>query len=65
MEEAREIVEALLGIEDRLRDLAFERLRIAAEEGDVRAVADERRVQQARRAVERAIRALDADHGAD
>ena len=65
MEEAREIVEALLGIEDQLRDLAFERLRIAAEEGDVRAAADERRVQQARRAIERAIRALSDDHGAD
>ena len=65
MDEARAIVEALLGIEDELRDLAFERLRIAAEEGDVRAAADERRVQQARRAIERAIRVLNDDQGAD
>jgi hypothetical protein len=57
MDEAIEIVEALRSIEERLRDLAYDRLRSAAD-GDAGAAADERKVLQARRAVERAIRAL-------
>jgi hypothetical protein len=57
MDEAADIVETLRSIEERLRDLAYERLRSAAD-GDADAAADERKVLQARRAVERAIRAL-------
>ncbi|MGQ0804821.1 MAG: hypothetical protein ACT4PI_13280 [Actinomycetota bacterium] len=51
------LVEQLRTIEEALRDLAYDRLREAAD-GDAEAAADEKRVQQARRAVERAIRAL-------
>jgi hypothetical protein len=57
MDDTTEIVEALRGIEERLRDLAYERLRAAAE-GDEAAAADEKKVLQARRAVEKALRAL-------
>ena len=52
-----DMVETLRGIEERLRDLAYERLR-AAPEGDATAAADEKKVLQARRAVEKAIHAL-------
>jgi hypothetical protein len=55
-----DIVETLRGIEERLRDAAYDRLR-AATDGDEDAVKDERRLQQARRAVERALRALGAE----
>ncbi len=58
MLEAEAIVERLQAIEEDLRDLAYERLRVAAEDGDPTAAADERRVLQARRAIERAINAL-------
>ena len=61
MSGAAEIVGALRSIEERLRELAFERLRAAAEDNDPDAEADERRLQQARRGVERAIRALGAE----
>jgi len=57
-----ELVEQLRSIEEALRDLAYDRLRDAAD-GDADAAADEKRVQQARRAVERAIRALDGIEG--
>jgi hypothetical protein len=60
MDEVEELVEQLIAIEESLRDLAFDRLRSAAEDGDREAAADEKRLQQARRAVERAIRALGA-----
>jgi hypothetical protein len=56
--DADDIIEALRSVEDRLRDLAYERLRAAAEDGDADAEADERKVLQARRAVARAIAAL-------
>jgi len=56
--DAEGIVERLRSIEEELRDLAYERLRVAAEDGDDSAAADERRVLQARRAIERAIAAL-------
>jgi hypothetical protein len=56
-ERTDEIVAQLRAIEERLRDLAFDRLRDAAE-GDAAAAADEKKLQQARRAVERALRAL-------
>ena len=52
------IAERLAAIEEELRDLAFERLRAAAE-GDPAAAAEEKRLLKARRAVERAIHALD------
>ena len=58
MRDADAIVERLQAIEEDLRDLAYERLRAAAEDGDASAAADERRVLQARRAIERAINAL-------
>ncbi|MFO7591421.1 MAG: hypothetical protein R6X23_11095 [Acidimicrobiia bacterium] len=53
-----DLIAELARIEERLRDLAYERLRAAAEDGDADAVADEKRILQARRAIERAIRAL-------
>jgi hypothetical protein len=52
-----ELVEQLRSIEETLRDLAYDRLRAAAD-GDEGAAADEKRLHQARRAVERAIHAL-------
>ncbi len=58
MSELEDLVTHLTLIEERLRDLAYDRLRVAAEEHDATAAADERRILQARRAVERAIHAL-------
>jgi hypothetical protein len=58
------IVERLAAIEEELRDLAYERLADAARTaGSARAdaaAAEEKRLLQARRAVAKAIRALDA-----
>jgi hypothetical protein len=54
------LTERLRSIEEELRDLAYDRLRAAAA-GDEAAKADERRLGQARRAVERAMRALAPD----
>jgi hypothetical protein len=60
------IVERLRSIEEELRDLAYERLRAASEDGDADALVDEKRVLQARRAIERAITALaGSSDGAD
>ncbi len=59
-----EVVAQLRAIEGTLRDLAYDRLREAAA-GDDAAAADEKQLQQARRAVERALRALDATPGWD
>jgi hypothetical protein len=56
--DAEHIVERLRSVEEELRDLAFERLRAATEDGDADALADEKKVLQARRAIERAIVAL-------
>jgi hypothetical protein len=58
MRDAEHIVERLQSIEEELRDLAYERLRAASEDGDADALADEKKVLQARRAIERAIIAL-------
>jgi hypothetical protein len=55
------LVEQLRAIEETLRDLAYDRLSAAADDGDADAAADEKRLHQARRAVERAIHALDAE----
>ncbi len=52
-----DIVAQLTTIEERLRDLAYDRLREAAA-GDAEAAADEKRLLRARRAVEKAIRDL-------
>jgi hypothetical protein len=52
-----ELVDQLRNVEEALRDLAYDRLRAAAD-GDDGAAADEKRMLQARRAVERAIHAL-------
>jgi hypothetical protein len=55
---AEELVDQLRSIEEQLRDLAYDRLREAAA-GSEAAKADERKLLQARRAIEKAIRALD------
>jgi hypothetical protein len=55
--DADDLVTALRSIEERLRDLAYDRLREAAA-GDAEAAADEKKLLQARRAIEKAIRAL-------
>jgi hypothetical protein len=59
------IVERLRSVEEELRDLAFERLRAATEDGDADALADEKKVLQARRAIERAIVALNGRDSPD
>jgi hypothetical protein len=56
-ERVDELVVQLRTVEESLRDLAYDRLREAAD-GDEGAAADEKRLLQARRAVERAIHAL-------
>jgi len=58
MRDAEPIVERLRSVEADLRDLAYDRLRAAAEDGDTDALAEEKKVLQARRAIERAIVAL-------
>jgi len=58
MADYEDLIAELARIEERLRDLAYDRLRAAAEDGDAGAAADEKRILQARRAIERAIRAL-------
>jgi hypothetical protein len=55
-----DIVQELRTLEERLRDLAYERLRAAAEDDDPDAAADEKQILVARRALERAINALGA-----
>jgi hypothetical protein len=57
MDDVEDLVVELRNIEERLRDLAYDRLREAAA-GDEDGAADEKRLNQARRAVERALRAL-------
>jgi hypothetical protein len=57
-----DVADRLRGIEEDLRDRAYDALRAAAE-GDAEAKEHERRILQARRAVERAIRALDPGGG--
>jgi len=59
-ERVDELVGQLRSIEEALRDLAYDRLQAAAD-GDDGAAADEKRLLQARRAVERAINALDGE----
>lgn len=61
-----DLADRLRTIEEELRDRAYDRLRAAAE-GDDEAKADEKRLLQARRAIEKAIRVLDpgATYAAD
>jgi hypothetical protein len=58
MRDTEHLLERLQSIEEELRNLAYEKLRAAAEAGDADALADEKKVLQARRAIERAIVAL-------
>lgn len=58
-----ELASTLRGIEEQLRDLAYDALRAAAA-GDADAAAEEKRVLKARRAIERAINALEPRGGA-
>jgi hypothetical protein len=53
-----ELVSQLRSIEEQLRDLAYDRLREAAA-GNEDAKAEEKKLLQARRGIEKAIRALD------
>ena len=53
-----DLVDQLRIIEESLRDRAYDALRAAAN-GDEAAVASEKKILQARRAIEKAIRALD------
>ena len=58
------IVEKLQAIEEDLRDLAYDRLRESADSPEL--LKEERRLHQARRAIEKAIHLLSAgDRGAD
>ena len=57
------IVERLQAIEEELRDLAYDRLRDAADSPEL--LAEERRIHQARRAIEKAIRVLSVGSGSD
>jgi C4-dicarboxylate-specific signal transduction histidine kinase len=63
MSDFEDLIGQLGAIEERLRDLAYDRLRAAAEDGDADAIADEKRILKARRAVERAIVALGGSPG--
>ena len=53
-----DLVDQLRTIEESLRDRAYDALRAAAN-GDEAAAASEKKILQARRAIEKAIRALD------
>lgn len=53
-----EIVEALKASEERLSDLAFDRLREAVADGVQKVPPEQKRLEQARRAVARAVQAL-------
>jgi len=59
------LVTELVAIEARLRDLAYDALRTAAEDGDAAAEQEERRLQKARRAVAKAIRDLGGEPEGD
>ena len=56
--ELTDLADRLRVIEEDLRDRAYDALRAAAN-GDEASVAAEKKILQARRAIERAIRALD------
>lgn len=54
-------VEQLRSIEESLRDLAYDRLTETVAEGGQRVSQPQRKIEQARRGVARALRALDPD----
>lgn len=58
-----EMVGQLRAVEERLRDLAYDRLREAVESGHDKSSPEQRRLEQARRAVARALHALAPDDG--
>lgn len=58
-----QIVERLRAIEEDLRDLAYDRLRDSVDTGQV--LSEERRLHQARRAIEKAINLLSPGHAGD
>jgi hypothetical protein len=64
-----QILERLVVIEEELRDLAYERLRLVArspeDDAGIAAAAEEKRLLQARRAIAKAIRALEPSAHAD
>ncbi|HZJ26967.1 MAG TPA: hypothetical protein VFF40_08165 [Acidimicrobiia bacterium] len=62
MTDLTEMIEKLRSIDEQLRDLAYDSLRAAAD-GDEEAKAHEKRLLKARRAVERAIHALEPPEG--
>ena len=62
--ELTDLADRLRTIEEDLRDRALDALRAAAA-GDEASAAAEKKILQARRAIERAIRALDPDRGFD
>jgi hypothetical protein len=57
------IVEKLQAIEEELRDLAYDRLRDSADSPEL--LKEERRIHQARRAIEKAIRLLSPEGSSD
>jgi hypothetical protein len=57
-----DLASSLRGIEEQLRDLAYDALRAAAA-GDETAGAEEKRLLKARRAIEKAINALEPRGG--
>jgi hypothetical protein len=57
------IVEKLQAIEEELRDLAYDRLRDSADSPEL--LKEERRLHQARRAIEKAIRLLSPEGSAE
>jgi len=54
----QEIAEVVRSAEERLRDLAYDRLREAVEQGADKVSKEQRRLEQARRALARALHAL-------
>ena len=63
MQGTEDIVDELRRIDEQLSDLAYDRLRSALDETDPSAEAEERKLQQARRALQRAIQALGGTGG--
>ena len=57
------IVEKLQAIEEELRDLAYDRLRDSADSPEL--LKEERRIHQARRAIEKAIRLLSPESSSE
>ena len=58
-----EVIAQLRAIEEQLRDLAYSRLHDAVEAGESRISPEQRKLEQARRAVEKAVRLLEGRSG--